>query len=187
MAQLLGPERHALIVELARLLRAHGSWCGETHLQKAAYFLQNLASVPLGYSFILYKHGPFGFELRDDIGGMLAEGYLALKPREYPYGPSIVLDRWGERLLTEHVEAVSRYRDALDYTARVLGGMNVTELERVSTALLVTRASPGESVEWRAGELHRLKPHVSAEDARQAVLKIDALIRGAEEGLHATQ
>jgi len=31
-------QRAALLTELADKLRQQGSWCGETHLQKATYF-----------------------------------------------------------------------------------------------------------------------------------------------------
>ena len=27
----------------------NGSWCGEMHIQKAAYFLRELGEVPLGF------------------------------------------------------------------------------------------------------------------------------------------
>lgn len=32
---------------------AHSGWCGETHLQKAIYFLQTLLNVPTDFDYIL--------------------------------------------------------------------------------------------------------------------------------------
>ena len=37
--------------------------------------------MPLGYDFTLYKHGPFSFDLRDDIHALRADGLLDLEPR----------------------------------------------------------------------------------------------------------
>ena len=53
----------AVLVGLARRLYEQGSWTGETHIQKAAYLLHELRDVPFDFAFILYKHGPFSFEL----------------------------------------------------------------------------------------------------------------------------
>ena len=55
--------RAALLTRLIQRLRDRGSWCGETHLQKASLLLQDLTGVPLGFDYILYKHGPFSFDL----------------------------------------------------------------------------------------------------------------------------
>ena len=60
-------QRVAVLTKLTEKLHESGSWCGETHLQKAAYFLQELFNVLLVYEFILYKHGPFSFALRDEL------------------------------------------------------------------------------------------------------------------------
>jgi len=62
-----------------------GSWAGETHIQKAAYFLQELFGVPLGFRFMLYWYGPFPFDLRDELTGLRGDGLLCLRPQQ-PYG-----------------------------------------------------------------------------------------------------
>ena len=58
-------QRDAVLLSLVGEMINKGSWCGETHIQKAAYFLQVLLEVPLEFDFILYKHGPFSFDLSD--------------------------------------------------------------------------------------------------------------------------
>ena len=55
----------AILLQLIGSLKKYGSWGGETHVQKATYSLQQLKSVPLNFHFVLYKHGPFSFDLRD--------------------------------------------------------------------------------------------------------------------------
>ena len=79
--------RAALLTRLIELLRKKGSWCGETHIQKSTFFVQNLMKVPLSFDFILYKHGPFSFDLRDELTGLRADGLIRLEP-QWPYGPS---------------------------------------------------------------------------------------------------
>jgi hypothetical protein len=51
--------RQVVLLSLLETMGARGSWCGETHVQKCTYFLQEALDVPLGLSFVLYKHGPF--------------------------------------------------------------------------------------------------------------------------------
>ena len=43
-------ERATILVTLIEKLSMEGSWCGETHVQKATYFLQELMGVPLGFN-----------------------------------------------------------------------------------------------------------------------------------------
>ena len=62
-------QKAAILTELADQLRREGSWCGHTHMQKATYFLQDLLEVPTGYEFILYKHGPYSFDLSEEMTG----------------------------------------------------------------------------------------------------------------------
>jgi len=68
--------QEAVLVGLARRLHDRGSWGGETHLQKATYLMHELLGVPFDFRFILYKHGPFSFELRDELGSMRADRLL---------------------------------------------------------------------------------------------------------------
>ena len=51
-------------------MKEHGSWTGETHVQKMAYSLRELMEVPFTFDFILYERGPFSFELRDELSMM---------------------------------------------------------------------------------------------------------------------
>src|ERR1044071_9771598 len=82
-------QRASLLVALNEQLRKAGSWAGETHMQKATYFLQEIMGVPLAFDFILYKHGPFSFELRDELTAMRAHGFVRLEP-QYPFGPTLM-------------------------------------------------------------------------------------------------
>lgn len=49
-------ERASVLLTLNEEMRKAGSWTGETHMQKAVFFLQELMHVSLELDFILYKH-----------------------------------------------------------------------------------------------------------------------------------
>ena len=42
-------KKAAVVTTLVDQLRDEDSWCGETHVQKAVYFLQSLFDVPTGF------------------------------------------------------------------------------------------------------------------------------------------
>jgi hypothetical protein len=166
----------AVLVGLARRMRDSGSWVGETHLQKAAYLLHELGDVPFNFNFILYKHGPFSFELRDELGSMRADRLLEREIQVPPYGPRFVVTDRGRDLEQRFARTMDRYSHALDWVAERLGDRGVVELERLATALWVTRESSDAAVDERAKQLHQVKPHVPVADASAAVREIDEML-----------
>lgn len=167
--------RDAMLARLVDRLREQGSWSGETHVQKAVFLLQEMLSVPTGYEFILYRHGPFSFDLRDGLTSLRADDLLELEIQPPPYGPKLKTTDLGRQLQGLYPKTLGRYEGHLDHVARFLGERGVTELERLATALYATRCEEGmdRSVVDRANLIHRWKPHVSVEDARKAVEAID--------------
>ena len=80
-------QKAAILTELADQLRREGSWCGHTHMQKATYFLQDLLEVPTGYEFILYKHGPYSFDLSEEMTTLRADYLIEFDHKSPGYGP----------------------------------------------------------------------------------------------------
>lgn len=170
-------ERYAVVIRLIEALRAKGSWCGETHIQKAAFLAQTMLNVPLGYQFILYKHGPYSFDLRDEITAMRADELIQLQPQIYPYGPTLNPTRHAANLQNIASGTAKRYGDKLQFVAAAFRDRNVSELERLSTAYYVARDSAtGASVLARANRLVELKPHVPLDAAVDATKEIDKLV-----------
>jgi uncharacterized protein YwgA len=173
-------QRAALLLNLLKALKQRGSWCGETHLQKSVFFLEEMCGVPLGFSFVLYRHGPYSFDLSDEITALLADRLLDLQSKP-PYGPTLLAGENAERLLANFATTGRRHEPQITFVADHLGSSKVVELERLATALYVTRQSPGEtSIDARAARLHELKPHIPIEIAERAVSEIDAMFREAE-------
>lgn len=173
-------QRAAVLLMLLDEMKTRGSWCGETHLQKATYFLQELLRVPLGFQFILYKHGPYSFDLNDEITALRADLLLSVKLNP-PYGPSLMPAPGAEAIHERFPRTIREQRGAIQFVAERLAKKNVSELEKLATALFVTRNEMAGDAESRARKIHELKPHVRLEEARTAVQIADEIIAAARE------
>ena len=159
-------QQSAVLLEIALQLRANHSWTGETHVQKSAYLLQELLGVPAGFRFILYRHGPFSFDVRDQLHQMEAERAIQLQEQPFPYGPKIVEGTAAQALLRlmppgEHL------RPKIEFIAARLGPSNVSTLERIATALFVLREAATIPAN-RVARLMELKPHIDRAGAEEA-------------------
>ena len=164
----------ALLGNLVSRLRSVENWCGETHLQKTVYFLQEGCRLTMGYDFVLYKHGPYSFDLRLDISRLVGRRMLRQEPSSPPYGPRLIGTHLMEGHLRRFAEAIADHSDVIERVVQFVGKRGVAELERLSTALYVSISHSEESVESRAYRINKLKPHVSLETARQAIQELDA-------------
>ncbi|MCA8937399.1 MAG: hypothetical protein KDB68_14465 [Planctomycetes bacterium] len=178
-------QRAAVLASLLKHLEEKGSWCGETHMQKATYFLQGLLEVPLGYDFILYKHGPFSFDLSDELGRLEADYLIEEVSQPRPYGPSYRLadDAW-KKLTHWEGQTIARAEGSIGFVADHLGDKNVSELERLATALYATiddRAGAGNTVDARAKWIVGVKPHIALAQARDAVREVDSIMEAANQ------
>lgn len=171
----------ALLIRLILQMKHYGSWAGETHIQKAAYFLQNLFRVPLGYKFILYKHGPYAFDLTDELVSIRADGFLRLIAQPYPYGPSLEVEEISSQLEKEQNDYIRLYDSAIAFVAKKLGDKRVVDLEKLATAFYVTAQLSGpKDTDSRAKKIVELKPHVSLADAKDAVQSVDKIVEEAK-------
>ena len=168
-------ERAAIVLELMGALRSRGSWCGETHVQKCVYLIQEGLKVPSKFEFVLYKYGPYSFELHDLLGEMRADLLLDRETRPDPYGPTLKPSASGANLLRRLESTTGPYRAAIALVAEEFGGRGVSDLERIGTAMYVTREGGSDAGE-RASRVVALKPHVGYEAALTAVQEVDRLL-----------
>jgi len=147
------------------------SFCGETLLQKSAYFLKELLGVPLSTPFRIYYYGPYSFDLHDRLNWMEALDVVRTEPHEW--GAAYKVGNRYAMLQRQFSKTLARYDPAIDWVVRELAPMTVKQLEPVATALFLTRQSPRASVESRAEQLHAIKPHVSVGAAMVAIRKVD--------------
>ena len=173
MERLSYSSRCALMVDLVKGLREKGSWCGETHLQKAIFILQDISNSNFGYKFVIYKHGPYSFELNSELTGMRAASILEFQfPRE-GYGPSISPTSFGEWVHKVNNENIEAYFPIVNFLADWFASSDVKHLEKVATAYFVTKKNPRDPALERARKLNLLKPHVDIHAAQEAVRIVD--------------
>lgn len=160
----------AILSELADKMLAQGNWCGETHIQKSTFFLQELLGVPLGFEFILYKHGPLSFDCRDFLASMRADQLLENKVRPDRFGPTLHTTEVSKEHRKRYLFTLAKYADTINFVAQKLGAMNVSELEQVSTALFVIKNEPELADDSaRSVRINALKLHVSLTAAQRAL------------------
>jgi len=145
-------------------------------MQKAAFFLQELMNVTLDFDFILYKHGPFSFDLRDELTFMRAQGFLRLEP-QYPYGPTLIGGEKSELLKQAFRQAIEKHLPKIRFVSQKLSNKTVAELERTATALYIRLREPAEVD--RVERLRSLKPHIALPEAQAAVLEVEQITRDA--------
>jgi len=143
-------------------------------MQKATFFLQGLMNIPLAFDFVLYKHGPFSFDLRDELTFMRAQGFFRLEPQN-PYGPTLVAGEKSELLKQAFLQAINKHLSSIRFVSQKLGTKTVAGLERTATALyIVLRESDDVDPAQR---LTTLKPHISLPEAQDAVSEVAQIRR----------
>jgi uncharacterized protein YwgA len=168
-------QRLVIALAVAKSLKEAGSWGGETHIQKTSYLLDELERVNPGWEFLLYKHGPYSFDLHDDLVSAQALGLLAQRPQK-PYGPSLEVTEQGLQLLSQFQGPLGEADRKIKSVASKIGYKNIFELEKLATAVFVTLEERGGSREKRAARLRDLKPHISEQAATEAVAEADTLM-----------
>jgi hypothetical protein len=81
---------------------------------------------------------------------MRADRLIDREVQPPPYGPRIVVTERGRQLEARFERTMTRYGPALEWVADRLGDRGVVELERLATALWVTREL-GEASRWETG------------------------------------
>ena len=70
-----------LVGRVVEILGEMHSWCGETHIQKTAYVAKVIKNVPFESKFILYKHGPYSFDMNGVLNHMRSQNILLVTPQ----------------------------------------------------------------------------------------------------------
>jgi hypothetical protein len=111
---------------------------------------------------------------------MRADNLVRLDPQSFPYGPTLQTTELAGRIEEGYRQTVQENETLLRFVAQEFGKKGVAELERLTTAFYVTREMErGASLDDRAIRLNRLKPHVSLDEAQNAVRAADELIEKA--------
>ena len=168
-------QKLAILLDLGDAMKNQGSWCGETHYQKAAYFLQELLKVPLDYEFVLYKHGPFSFDLRDELTALRAYGLVKQEFASHKYRPKLLPSENSANFREKFPKTRSETEGKISFVANKLRDRGVYELEKLATALYVTLSSEDASIQQRANAICKVKPHIPSNEALAAIEELDGI------------
>lgn len=176
-------DQSSIVLFTMQSLKNEGSWSGETHIQKTLFLCQEVMGVQSNFKFILYKHGPYSFELAEHIQGLIADDLVCVLTRP-PYGPSLEVSEDG-RSIASHVVSDTDVVDRIMFMAKKLSWKGVVELEKLATAVYVNRKHGLQTpIEKRAEILTSLKPHVSIDAAREAFAEAEAIENDAHRLFH---
>ncbi len=164
--------KYAIVLQLARSLNDKGSWCGETHVQKSMYLFEALCGIDTDLGFVLYKHGPYSFELHDIIGDMHSLSFIK-DDHHPPYGPRIQVTGDGDKFIRKYYDKT--FDEKIEKISNIVKDSGVQRLEKLATALLIFREDTTLSSEQRAEKLHDIKPHISLCDALAATKEMDVI------------
>jgi hypothetical protein len=165
-------DKGSLILKLIDIQFKKGYWSGETHIQKCAYLLQDLTMVPMEFNFILYKHGPFSFDLRNELTSMRADGFIKFHVSN-SYRPRLVITELGKMIIKRYDGLISEYLSEIKFISKEFGKKGVADLERLTTALYFIKNFKERTHEENASYIHKLKPHIKEEIAIQAIKSIN--------------
>ena len=158
----------ALLTRLIDKLREKGSWTEETHIQKAAYFAKILAGVDMDHEYVLYKFGPFSFDLGADLTALRADGLATLEVVD-PYGPRVATTGRAARIQRRFPKTLEKYDAGLEFAAANVGDQGVAALERVGTALFLLRKREGAEDIEIVRRITELKPRIPVGKALDGV------------------
>jgi len=162
----------AVLARVVERVNEKKSFCGETLLQKSAYFLKELRHVPLSTEFRIYYYGPFSFELRDRLTWMEAMDIVRTNPHEW--GATYTVGNRYRQVEGQFPKTLDRYEGDIDWVVGHLAPLTVKQLEPLATALFRRREREGASEDILAERLHEIKPHVSVDEAHAALRKVAA-------------
>ena len=159
-------KKHALILEVVETLHKQNSWTGKTHVQKTLFLMEAIASVSLPFDFILYKHGPYSFDIESEMEEM--KGYFALTSVPVP-GYGVTLNP-GEKadFIRQKASLTPKEKKGIERVCKFVGTKDVRELERLATIAWIHSREGIHSTEAVTTRLHELKPHISLQEAEQA-------------------
>ena len=172
-------EQRAVLVRLIERLNNKGRGCNEVYIQRAVYVIQSLCRVNLDFSFVLYKYGPFSFDLQDELTICRADGLLSIETHAV-VGATFAATELGRRLM-------GRFSVTNDFTVKFeelvtwVSECSITQLDKLSTAIYVIREMKTGSQKDKARRLLQVNPQISAVEVDEILSQTES--KSAEFGL----
>src|SRR5260221_4023756 len=161
----------AILGRVGKRVEATNHFCGETLLQKSAYFLKEMFGAPISAPFRIYYYGPFSFDLRDTLVMMEVLDIAQTAPHEW--GATYKIGKRYEQVERQFHRTLERVEPGIDWGLRELAPLGVKDLEPLATAPFLRRENAKASLDDLAQRPHQIKPHVSVDAARRAIPPVE--------------
>ena len=160
-------KKQAYILTTIQSLHANQSGTGKTHVQKALSLLADSGKVEVPFNFLLYKHGPYSFDIESELEQMKSYDAVEVSPNANGYGVVLKAGQMSKYAL-DKAPISSQVKEAINKVCKFIGSNPVKILERLATASWIYHQEKIADPIMMAERLHELKPHIKIEDAKSA-------------------
>jgi hypothetical protein len=160
-------QKHALILAMIESLARHGSRTGKTHVIKGLFLGHAASVISAPFDFFLYKHGPYSTDIESALEQMQSYRAIKVSPAHDGYGVILRLDAMAN-FVKKQARLSPETEQGVERICEFIRSKNVSDLERLATAAWIRRRERINESDAVAARLHKLKPHVSLNQARAA-------------------
>jgi len=172
---LINYDGHALILAVIEDFHANGKAVYKHQIQKVLYLLSIQGEVNVPFDFVLYRRGPYSFEVDAEIEQMLS--YAAItRAASGAYGTTFIPGR-NAAFVHEHARAFTpAEQHAIHRICQFAAEQTPLELDRVSAAGWLRAREQLRDDQGIASRLRSLKSHVSNDEANTAAQSLARLL-----------
>src|SRR5690349_3206693 len=123
--------KHRILLAVIEQLNSHGSWTGKTHIQKTAFLLDAAKKMEMPFKFVLYKHGPYSFDIENELQEMRSYGAIDSETI-LNYGVTFKPSQNAE-WLKKQATLTAEQEQQIEQMCAFIEARNVTDLERLAT------------------------------------------------------
>jgi len=167
---------HEIILSVVCGLSQRGSWSGKTHVIKTLYLLKAIGNMDMPFQFILYKHGPYSFDVENELALMRSykaiEGEISIQGYGESLRPGMNKDFPGKFSPIKDKE-----KEIIDKICNFTAKKDVRDLERLATTAWIVKEEEKKDPTIVSSRLHELKPHISLESAKEAFDELQRIVR----------
>lgn len=174
-------QRDAVLITLLERIKQENRVCSESYIQKMCYLFEGFFSEPLGFSFQMYKHAPFSWDLQDELTALRADDILEIKVNRTIGATEYVLAENSGLLKQLHIYTIAKNAPCIEFIIREFAQYKIPALEKLATALYVMKENPENNLRENARKIRDYTPHVTREEALDALLAVDFRLKEKEE------
>jgi len=175
-------KKQALVLFIVRKLSEQKGWHGPVFVQRFIYLLQELLDVPLDLFFILYKHGPYSFELAETLTFLTANYLLEFKLPLNHLSPTLVPGKHAAYYDKKFKAEMDAINPRVTWLITKVNDMDFGKLTLLTFALYVLKQLrvQGKDEKKLISEMHQIRPVFSKKQITEAVEALKKLMNEAQ-------